>query len=111
MKLLRRGARPLSVFLVFGLGAAALVISFATPSAATFASGSHDASIDTEVLNFYRSRGGSPLWLAPKSGAAAESLLSLLSSAAADHLDPKRYNVKALARAIDQARSGSSSAI
>src|SRR6185312_9374308 len=43
------------------------------------------------VANFYRARGGAPLWFAPSSGAAAQQLLQLLGSAGADNLDPRRY--------------------
>ena len=58
------------------------------------------------VAEFYRSRGGAPLWFAPRSGNAAQELLTLLSTARADNLNPSRYNVKGVARAIQSARRG-----
>jgi murein L,D-transpeptidase YcbB/YkuD len=70
-----------------------------------------DPSFDAQVAEFYRARGGAPLWLAPSSGAAAQQLLSLLATAGADHLNPRRYNVKAISRALDEARSGDPAAI
>src|SRR3954454_7313150 len=59
-----------------------------------------------EIAAFYRSRGGAPLWFSPRSGAAAQQLVQLLATAQADHLNPKRYNVKALARAVQDAQRG-----
>src|SRR5436190_8243375 len=56
------------------------------------------------IADFYRARGGAPLWFAPKSGNAAQQLLMLLSTAQADHLNPNRYNVKGVARAIQAAQ-------
>jgi murein L,D-transpeptidase YcbB/YkuD len=64
-----------------------------------------------EISAFYRARGGAPLWLSPHSGAAAQQLLQLLSTAQADDLNPKRYNVRGLARAIQDAQSGNPGAI
>jgi murein L,D-transpeptidase YcbB/YkuD len=58
------------------------------------------------VAEFYRSRGGAPLWFGPRSGNAAQQLLTLLSTARADNLNPNRYNVKGVARAIQAAQRG-----
>jgi murein L,D-transpeptidase YcbB/YkuD len=63
------------------------------------------------VASFYRARGGAPLWFAPRSGAAAQQLVQLLSTASADNLDPKRYNPRGLARAVQAAQSGNPAAI
>src|SRR5438309_10526308 len=60
--------------------------------------------VDEEIANFYRSRGGAPLWFAPGAGLAAPQLLQLLSTAQADHLNPRRYNLRALERAVADAR-------
>src|SRR6185369_1388299 len=60
---------------------------------------------DGEIANFYRARGGAPLWLAPTAGAAAPQLIQLLATAQADHLNPRRYNVKVLQRALADAQS------
>jgi murein L,D-transpeptidase YcbB/YkuD len=64
-----------------------------------------------EIADFYRARGGAPLWFAPNAGPAAQQLLQLLASAQADNLNPRRYDVRGLARAVDGARSGDSGAI
>ena len=66
----------------------------------------HGDSISAEVASFYRARGGAPLWFSPKSGNAAQQLLTLLGTARADNLNPNRYNVKGVARAIQAAQGG-----
>ncbi|MBW0006622.1 MAG: L,D-transpeptidase family protein [Sphingomonas sp.] len=68
-------------------------------------------SFDGEIADFYRARGGAPLWLAPKAGAAAPQLIQLLATAQSDHLNPRRYNVKALQRAFADAQTGNPAAI
>ena len=78
--------------------------AFVQPAAAQSVDGS-------EIGDFYRARGGAPLWFAPRSGAAARQLLQLLATAQADNLNPKRYNVKALARAVEDAQSGNPAAV
>jgi murein L,D-transpeptidase YcbB/YkuD len=65
---------------------------------------------DAEIAGFYRARGGAPLWFAPGSGAAAQQLISLLATSQADHLNPKRYNVRGLQRALEDARGGGAAA-
>jgi len=109
MARLLRGARPLNGFFALGLAAAlALPVGGGVlPASAAVAS----RSMDSQIAAFYRARGGAPLWLAPTSGAAEQQLLSLLATAQADHLNPKRYNVKALRRAVEDARGGSPSAV
>ena len=64
------------------------------------------ASSSAAVADFYRARGGAPLWFSPRSGNAAQQLLMLLSTARADNLNPNRYNVKGVARAIQAAQRG-----
>jgi L,D-transpeptidase YcbB len=66
---------------------------------------------DGGVANFYRARGGAPLWFSPSSGNAAQQIVQLLGSASADHLDPRRYQVKALARAVGAASGGDPRAV
>jgi len=101
---LDRGARPLNALLVLGLAAAATVAlaGRGTPASAAAA----EPALDSDIAAFYRARGGAPLWFAPTSGTAAQQLISLLATAQADHLNPRRYNVKALTRAVDEARAG-----
>ena len=69
------------------------------------------ASAATDVNAFYSSRGGSSLWLAPRSGAAAQQLIQLLATAQADNLNPKRYNTRGLERALNAARGGDPRAV
>ena len=64
-----------------------------------------------DIAAFYRARGGAPLWFAPRSGAAAQQLIQLLATAQADNLNPRRYNVRALQRAVQDAQSGNPAAI
>ena len=109
MAKLLRGARPLNGFLVFGLAAAAALPLAGGQAPAFAAAGPRSHGVD--VSAFYRARGGAPLWLAPGAGAAATQLLSLLATADADHLNPKRYNLKSLGRAIADARRGDASAV
>jgi murein L,D-transpeptidase YcbB/YkuD len=66
----------------------------------------HGDSTSAEIASFYRARGGAPLWFSPRSGNAAQQLLTLLSTARADNLNPNRYNVKGVARAIQAAQRG-----
>jgi len=65
----------------------------------------------SDVASFYRARGGAPLWFSPRSGAAAQQLVQLLSTASADNLDPRRYNVRNLSRAVQAASSGNPAAV
>ena len=51
------------------------------------------------------------MWFAPSAGNAASQLVQLIATAQADHLNPRRYNVRALERAVADARSGSPTAI
>ncbi|MCL6729100.1 L,D-transpeptidase family protein [Sphingomonas hankyongi] len=57
------------------------------------------------VADFYRARSGAPLWLTPKSGDAAQQLLTVLANARIDGLDPDKYHVSALHEAVARARS------
>jgi murein L,D-transpeptidase YcbB/YkuD len=104
------GRRPLKRFFVLKIASAALAVPLALQLAMHVAPARAAAlvapSLDSEISTFYRERAGAPLWLAPTSGAAAQELISLLATAQADHLNPRRYNVKALTRALDDARGG-----
>ena len=87
--------------------ATAMPLVVGTPPAAAAAS----SPFDSDIAAFYRSRGGAPLWFAPGSGNAAQQLIQLLATASADHLNPRRYNVRGLQRAVADARSGNPAAI
>ena len=103
--------KPLTKIAV--LAGSVTAIAFAAPGTfgATPAKAQIAASADGEIAEFYRSRGGAPLWFAPGSGSAAAQLLQLLQTAQADHLNPRRYNVRGLERAIGDARTGNPVAI
>jgi murein L,D-transpeptidase YcbB/YkuD len=89
-------------------GLAATPFALAIPPAEAAA---RSSAFDSDIAAFYRARGGAPLWFAPGSGNAAQQLLVLLSTARSDNLNPNRYNVKGVARAIQAARSGDPGAI
>ncbi|MFL6830718.1 MAG: L,D-transpeptidase family protein [Sphingomicrobium sp.] len=108
-----RGAAPLGRLGGPGLAAAAvaaLVVPLATSIAPTAAVAAAPA-YDSDIAAFYRSRGGAPLWLAPRAGNAAQQLIAQLGTAQADNLNPRRYNLRRLAGAVAAARSGSPAAI
>src|SRR6185312_12908078 len=89
------------------------VIGIATPMVlgSTSATAAAAAQFDSQVADFYRARGGAPLWFSPTARNAAPQLVQLLETAQADRLNPKRYNVRGLARAVDDARSGNPAAV
>jgi len=99
----------LTVAAALAVGAAALGVAPrpAQSSAAVLVAADQSSS----VASFYRNRGGAPLWFSPRSGSAAQQLVQLLGSASADNLDPRRYNVRNLARAVQAAASGNPIAV
>ena len=108
-----RGASPLKK--IFAAGSAfavvALLATDALGSAPATARAAPTAQFDGEIADFYRARGGAPLWFAPNSGNAAQQLVNLLSTAQADNLNPRRYNTRSLSRAVADARTGDPGAI
>jgi murein L,D-transpeptidase YcbB/YkuD len=109
MPKLQRRMRRLNALCLLGIAAAAVVplVGHSTPASAAALV---DASSESQIAAFYRERGGAALWLAPTSGAAAQELLSLLATAQADHLNPRRYDVRGLSRALDAARTNPAAA-
>jgi murein L,D-transpeptidase YcbB/YkuD len=75
-------------------------------SAASSAAAAPKVAGTTDIDQFYRARGGRPLWLAPQSGQAAQRMLGLLNSASVDRLDPARYPVRQIADALSAAYRG-----
>jgi murein L,D-transpeptidase YcbB/YkuD len=106
-----RGSSPLKRFRALAL--AALMVGIATPTALSLVPASAAAqTVDGgEIAAFYRARGGAPLWFSPRSGAAAQQLVQLLATAQADNLNPRRYNVRAIQRAVQGAGRGDPGAI
>jgi murein L,D-transpeptidase YcbB/YkuD len=87
------------------LGLALAAAAAGAPMVAHIQPASAQSADDGEIAAFYTARGGAPLWFSPSSGAAAQQLLQLLSTAYADNLNPRRYNVRALARAVQDAQT------
>ena len=111
MSKLSRGALPLTKILAVG-GILAVTATTAPLIVAPASARSTAVSpVDGEIADFYRSRGGAPLWFAPGAGNAASQLLQLLASSQADHLNPRRYDLRALERAVADARTGNPAAI
>jgi murein L,D-transpeptidase YcbB/YkuD len=109
MSSLRRGVSPLNATLALAAVAGIAALPLAATSAPAAAASAAAAS--GEVAAFYQARGGVPLWFSPNAGNAAQQLIGLLSTAQVDRLNPKRYNVKGLTRALADARSGNPAAI
>jgi murein L,D-transpeptidase YcbB/YkuD len=107
-----RGRSPLNRLRRIGLAGLALALAApVTTSLARVEAASVQSAQAAEVNAFYRSRGGAPLWLSPGSGTAAQQLVQLLSTAQADNLNPRRYNVRSLTRALAAARTGNPVAV
>ena len=111
MRIPRAGFVPARLFTKVGGAAAALMIASAPlPLSAAQAPAptpaAQSANNGDGIEHFYRARAGRPLWLAPQAGNAAQLLLGLLESAAADGLDPAKFQVSAISSALAAARSG-----
>jgi murein L,D-transpeptidase YcbB/YkuD len=104
------GRRPVHFFQKSGAALAALLAATAPVPAraaeATAAPAIQAAPSGQSVADFYRLRNGYPLWLSVSAGDAAQQLLTLLSSANVDGLDPGRYQVEQLRQLVDAARNG-----
>ncbi|HEU5285777.1 MAG TPA: L,D-transpeptidase family protein [Sphingomicrobium sp.] len=86
------------------LAAATLSIAHSAPAAAQRDPAPRAVpGIGNDIAAFYRSRGGAPLWFSPTAGPAPHQLLQLLSTAAADNMNPNRYRVRQLAKAVQAA--------
>jgi murein L,D-transpeptidase YcbB/YkuD len=103
-----RHVRFAAAALTLGLLPAA---ALAPASAAGARSSAVENMTASAVADFYRSRGGAPLWLSQRGGTAAQQLVQLLATARTDGLNPNRYNVKGVTRALNAARSGDPAAI
>jgi murein L,D-transpeptidase YcbB/YkuD len=89
-----------------GLVLAAAPLSAAHAAPAPTVAKAAPVRLGQSVDDFYRLRQGAPLWLATKAGDAADQLISLLSSASLDGLDPEKYHVAGLQHAVELARAG-----
>ena len=93
------------------LGLALASAAVAAPLAMQSAPAAAQAIDGGGIADFYRARGGAPLWFGPRSGTAAQQLVQLLATSQADNLNPRRYNVRGLQRAVQDAQSGNPAAI
>ena len=105
---LTRGRMPLRHILAASLCMGLVATPAFLPTAAS--ARPSDPSAGAEIADFYRARGGASLWFAPNAGNAAPALIQLLATAQADRLNPRNYNVRALTRALADARSGNPAA-
>jgi L,D-transpeptidase YcbB len=108
---LRGGNSPFSRVIAAAGAIAALATTAPLALAPSTAAAATTAQFDGEIADFYRARGGAPLWFSPTARNAAPQLIQLLATAQADHLNPRRYNVRGLQRALADARSGNPAAI
>ncbi len=112
---MRAGPHPARTFSKLGGVAAALVLAAAPLASLAAAPVAAQASSwntnGAAIADFYRARGGRPLWLAPQSGAAAYAMLGLLNGASVDGLNPNRYQAGKVAAAMRAARNGDARAV
>jgi murein L,D-transpeptidase YcbB/YkuD len=57
------------------------------------------------IADFYKARNGAPLWLTPTAGDAADQLISLLSTANIDGLNPAQFQPSVLQAEVLRARA------
>ena len=92
-------ARPM---LLAAAAAALAAVPMAFPLGSPAVAAKRGNSAQAEVNAFYAARGGRLLWLSPSSGNAAQELLQLLSTSQVEGLNPNRYNIRGLSRAVAQ---------
>jgi murein L,D-transpeptidase YcbB/YkuD len=93
------------------LSLAALAIAGSAPAVAARQGSIAVPGIAGSIADFYRSRGGAPLWFSPSAGNAAQQLMQLLGTAQADNRNPSRYRLRALAKAVQAASRGNPAAV
>jgi murein L,D-transpeptidase YcbB/YkuD len=99
------GRRPAHFFLKKAAIVAGLMLA-AMPLASPAAAAPAAASSGMSVGDFYTARHGQPLWFGPTSGYAAQAFVELLKNAKNDGLDPERYGLNTLQKALADAASG-----
>lgn len=95
----------------FGAAAALSVVTALALASSTTAAArtSRPVTVATDpgsIVEFYRARGGAPLWFSPAAGNAAQQMLQLLGTSWADGMNPNRYHIRSLAKAVQAASSG-----
>ena len=96
--------------LLLAAAALATTIPLAGPIGAP-ALAAKGSSTSREVADFYRARGGRLLWLSPSAGSAGQQLVQMLGTAQADNLNPRRYPVRQVMRALAAAQRGDPNAM
>lgn len=92
-------------------GALMLAVAPAPASAVVVQGPTAHAATSQSVESFYAARGWQPLWLRPGNQDAATELLLLLRTARTDGLNPKRYRVREIERALRSAWGGNPAAV
>ena len=92
-------ARPM---LLAAAAAAFAALPLAVPVGSLAVAAKRGNPAEREVAAFYAANGGRMLWLSPAAGNAAQELLQLLSTSQVEGVNPNRYNVRALSRAVAQ---------
>lgn len=91
--------------------AAAAPLSLAMPAHAAAAQ-TESFSAGKGIADFYASRGDAPLWFADgQSSAAASAFIEVLKSAETDGLDPAKYRIREIERAMRAAWGGNPKAV
>ena len=103
-------SRPVRNFLGLGSFAAALALSVGAAAIPAPAQAQTRVAAGQDVSDFYRARDGRPLWFG-QPGQQPEMLVRMFASASVDGLNPSRYPIEALSRAIADARSGNRKAM
>jgi murein L,D-transpeptidase YcbB/YkuD len=96
------GLRLAASALIASASATALFVPASQASAQVAARGGDN------LQSFYAARGWRPLWMSQ--AGAPEALIQILNSSAVDGLNPRRYRVGNLQRAVRSARSGNPAA-
>jgi len=109
------GRWPVHFFRKTGRAAAVLLAAAPVPAIAAanvaVAQAQQPPVAGQGIADFYRLRNNYPLWLTPRSGDAAQQLITLLSTANLDGLYPDKYHVADLQKAVDAARDGKRKAV
>ena len=109
---MQASGRMMSVRAAVALATAAFGLGVLTPATAAAAQRSAvPTQAQASINDFYRARGGAPLWFAPNSGLAVRRLMDLMGTAQADNLNPNRYLTRGLTRAVRAASRGDPRAV
>ena len=107
------GRWPVHLFKSLGIaaGLSLALTPFSTAQAAAPTKSASQQTYGLSVDDFYRARNGAPLWLAPSAGNASHRLLLTLGNARFDGLDPGKYRLEELRKALVEASRGKAKAI